>query len=348
MIDFKDDDKYSSWNGISDLKIGFRQLSNSENIFSNGRHRILIDVHITPKDKNDMNISISNKILSKNTWLIDYNTGEKLSFDVSENDDFTWGYTDEPNEFTAIIIPSSVSLMNSREQASNSIKKSNFINTLTYYVYCAPTESNHIKQIGVLVQAPDGEHSISYGGDFDGVSAFLQLTAISEVFYDMSHIKMDSKIITTHYGEPGWIQENTYVSISPNDQYGKRHIMKLEYDGGKIDSIHQLYSEDEYHTVYYAHFLWSLGKEKTVSIGNAIWFNLPVNFPIDITVRQKVGFLCFTVILINDPTFPEVKDYWYPEFYITIYDQYGNKGRFLIAPNNKNDEEKEKIHLVDS
>ncbi|WP_338803207.1 hypothetical protein WDV76_12980 [Xenorhabdus griffiniae] len=75
---------------------------------------------------------------------------------------------------------------------------------------------------------------------------------------------------------------------------------------------------------------------------------LTYTFPIDIKIRQRPNCLCFTIMLVGDPTFPELKDNVVGIFFITLYDQYGNKGKFQVVPRHKNDGEKIRIYLVDA
>ncbi|MDC9604673.1 hypothetical protein [Xenorhabdus griffiniae] len=218
------------------------------------------------------------------------------------------------------------------------------------YIYCSPAAVREIKKIAVLVEAPDKKnYSSGYGKPFD---EFIMLTAHEEIYYKLPHLKQEQGDFASQYSIPGhenasWEQTNIYVTLEINDIYGKRRITKLQQSGALLNAVHQLYHDDNGYRYYYAHFLWSLGEKTTVSIGNTEWFELPITFPIDIEIRQKDGALCFTVMVVGDPTFPKKQDEWYIKFYIDIYDQYGNKGTFAIVPNNDSNAQKEDIHFIE-
>ncbi|AOM40765.1 hypothetical protein [Xenorhabdus hominickii] len=333
-----------SWTGLSKLKIKLRQAGNNAEIFANGRNRIIVDIRIQPTDINGKSVSVPRDILLQNTWLIDYNSGDKLTKKANENQNFEWAYTEEPNEF--ITTPGiSSSVQTQAEVAGGSTEE-----IVTFYVYCSPSEVTQVKQIAVLVQTPDKEYSTMYGEPFD---SYVQLKAIGEIAYKYPHIKKEQGHIMnqnsiTYHNNSSWEQANIYLSLDINDLYGKRVIKKLETEGGVVDNVHQLYHDDNGYRYYFAHFLWSLGKETAISIGNTEWFGLPITFPIDIKIRQKVGSLCFSILTVGDPSFPHLQDTWYRAFYFTLYDQYGNKGRFGLIPNNDNNTKKTDVDFAEA
>ncbi|PHM61388.1 hypothetical protein [Xenorhabdus ishibashii] len=353
MNNFHDNDQPSSWYGLSELKIKLRQISNESDIFANGRNRVAVDIYIQGTDSENRQVLVPDNTFWMHTWLIDYNTGEKLSWNRNEEDDFTWCYTYEPNEFTKTPKPAIASeissFTNNKEEYGDALN----LSRLTCYVYCSPEAVNETKQIAVLVVAPnEHEYSSGYGKVYD---SFIQLNSKAETIYKFSNKNIaigKEKLINDFYDKKTrfkWRQYNVSVALNLEDKYGKRYIVKLEPDDDYVNIAHQLYHEDrpfEGYSGYYAHFLWSLGKFKTVSIGKTHWFDLPIDYDLFIDIREEPNTICFTVMSVTIPNYPIVQDQWI-DLTINIYDQYGNSGTFLIEPRNDNNEEKSKVHLKD-
>ncbi|MDC9604674.1 hypothetical protein [Xenorhabdus griffiniae] len=78
MNNFKDNDQL--WNGVTELKILLPQSKGNEAyIFANGKNRVAVDVYIQGADSKNNQVVVPSDILFQHTWLIDYNTGEKLT-----------------------------------------------------------------------------------------------------------------------------------------------------------------------------------------------------------------------------------------------------------------------------
>ncbi|PHM74163.1 hypothetical protein [Xenorhabdus kozodoii] len=355
MNKIKENKQPLPWHGVSKLEIKLRQISHGANIFANGRHRVVVDVYIQGTDAKGDKILVPRDVLFLHTVLIDYNTGEPLTWQAGINDDFTWSYTDEPNEFT---IKQELSSTNNNVEEYDSYN----LSMVSFYIYCSPETANGFKQVAALVTAPDGnEYSSAYGKDYD---SFIQLNSISEINYKYEElgIEKDSRpiaehIAVTHNGSDiGWEQYNTYVTLKPNylyDKDGKRYILKYDCffrqtnEPAPVDTVHQLLHDaysSIYLTFYYAHFLWSMGEKKTVSVGQTNWFGLHIDQDIHIEIRQKSNAICFTVISTSHYHHPIVQEDLL-DLYIILYDQYGNTGAFSIESNYKNDFEKYEIHL---
>ncbi|MDC9595318.1 hypothetical protein [Xenorhabdus anantnagensis] len=348
-------DKNNNWNSISDLKIRLRRnsINNEISIFANGRNMATVDVYFRLKNTQDnIILDISEELLddlTENIFLIDYNTGEKLIRNAEEKSDFKWSYRNIPNEFTAI--PSFTVPNPSMLTEMSSVNPIQGLKRFTFYVYCSAKEVNQVKQIGALVQAPDRKHSTAYG---DIGNDCVQLKAIDEITYTASSLEIERKFIFSNLGDwlirkklgGNWLQYNTYVSLKVKDNYGKRYIAKLQSDDMPDVGAYQLYHNDIGHDGYYIHFLWPLGEKKWISIGNTKWIELPINFELGIMIRQKPNAICFSVLYVSSSSFPYLQDTW-KDIEIFIYDQYGNRGRFLLKHNNKNEVEKGKTHIED-
>ncbi|MBD2810752.1 hypothetical protein ID853_07630 [Xenorhabdus sp. Vera] len=344
----KDTEKYDqsesqSWYSAKYLKIKLPQLSNQSYIFANRRNRIAVNVYFDPYDYYGNKVDVPINTLIKKTFLVDYNTGEKIPIEVEEGTNFKWAYSHKPNEFTAVPRVSS-SIVESQEKYSKA--------RITFYVYCSSSEVYQVKQIAVLVEAPDGNHSTVFGEDGDD---FVQLTGINEVFYKLPNINKKQELAASQYSIPGhldssWEQINIYISLDIKDSSERLIITKLEIGGDEgvsTGQVHQLYHEDNGYRYYYAHFLWPLDEETMESIGNRKWFDLPITFPVDIKVKQQYGFLCFSILVVGDPSFPHIQDVWYKQFYIIIYDQYGNKGKYWLMPNNDSNANKSDVFFIE-
>ncbi|PHM36012.1 hypothetical protein [Xenorhabdus innexi] len=328
----------SDWHGLNNIKIELFHMKegNSTNIFANSRNRVAVIIQVQPTDHSGNPISISREFISEHIYLVDYNTEEKLIYNAQEDDNFTWSYTNEPNEFT-VVSENSSGIKQQHDKTENSV---------IFYVYCSPRAKNKIKQIAVSVKTPKGKYTTAHQ---EKEGAFIQLTPNNEIHYHMSDLDINEVLVATHQEWDDtffWNQLNTYVSLKPNDQHGKLDIIKLENFGGPLDSVHQLYHISPGYFRYYAHFLWSLGEYTTVSVGNTKWFNLDIKHPIDIEIRQIANALCFTVIFMGFDSIGKTHDTWY-NMYISIYDQFGNNGVFDVVPNNDNHQEKLKVHLED-
>ncbi|PHM66025.1 hypothetical protein Xsto_01531 [Xenorhabdus stockiae] len=327
------------WHGVNDINIRINHInkSNTASIFANKRNMISVTIKIQPTDIYGKTILIPSSLLLKHIYLIDHHTEEKITYKAAGNDPFTWSYTDDPNEFTAIPGSSSYIVLKPDKKSDNSV---------IFYVYCSPSAINQVKKIAVLVKTPRYEYTTAHQEKKD---AFIQLTSLNEIYYHLSDLESNEVLITTHSEWDDtffWNQFNTYVSLKQKDKYGKRNIIKLENFGGMLDSVHQLYHLDTGYSRYYSHFLWSLGEYTTVSVGNTKWFDLNITHPIDIEIRQIANALCFTVIFMGFDSIGKSQDTWY-DMYIKIYDQFGNNGTFDIVPRNDNHQEKLKVHLAD-
>ncbi|MDR0218538.1 MAG: hypothetical protein LBI71_06595 [Enterobacteriaceae bacterium] len=337
----KNTDQSLPWHGIVNLYINLHQGGDKANLFSNKRHQVIVDVYISAVDINGDYVSVPNEVMAANTWLIDYNTGEKLAMDVGEDSGFTWAYSDSPNEFTAVVMSGYDSFMENYSQPNDG---SRLTNKLTYYVYCSPSVKNTIKNIAVLVHAPDGDHSTKIGSP---IESHVELFALKEIVYEIANITLDREFITGHHTGDTWEQYNTYVSIDPKDAYGRRYIVKLADDHNMAGNAHQLYrGTNDDKRGYIAHFFWVLGDEATVSIGNREWMGVNVDFPVDIKIRQQSNTVCFTVIQVMYKDAPSYNT-WY-DFYIIIYDQYGNEGKIWVVENSNSENDEQLVHFSDS
>ncbi|MDC9588810.1 hypothetical protein PSI23_05625 [Xenorhabdus sp. XENO-10] len=355
MSDIRFYDKNNKWHGISQLKIKLRRnsLNNEILIFANGRNMAVVDVYFQLKNaQGNIITDISEELLddlTENVFLIDYNTGEKLIRNAQEKSDFKWSYRNMPNEFTAtpsFTVPNPSTLIE-----ASSVNPIQGLKRFTFYVYCSANEVNQVKQIGALVQAPDRKYSTAYGESYNDC---VQLKAICEIIYTKSSLEIERKLIFNNLGDQSirkklggnWLQYNTYVSLNVKDNYGKRYVAKLQSDDMPDVGAYQLYHNDFGYNSYYIHFLWPLGEKKWISVGNTTWIELPINFELGIMIRQKPNAICFTVLYVSSSSFPKLQDTW-GDIEIFIYDQYGNRGRFLLRHNNKNEIEKGNIHIED-
>ncbi|PHM74692.1 hypothetical protein [Xenorhabdus kozodoii] len=366
MNKVKENEQSPVWAYISVLKIKLRQVSNETSIFANGKHRIAIDIYIQGADYDGNDVIVPENTLLSHSWLIDYDTEEKLDWNRNEEDDFTWSYIDKPNEFT--VTPIASSLINHEEYDDSKLSR------ITYYVYCSPATAGGTKQIAVLIKTQIGTEYTSAFGVSSDFNAFVQITAINETHYKVSDL---DAVIYVHpdagpdvnSGQPpfrNWLQINTYIKLPRDDKYN-RHIMSLDWhsndgdhpltgDNIPFNSMHQRYHETSsiilgsHSSYYYLHFIWELGEETKVSIGNTTWWDVPIAFNVDINIRQEGSeAVCFTIMKVwarRDST-DLLHDTWLDKFIINIYDQYGNAGRFLVQPRNDNDVEKGKVHLID-
>ncbi|MBD1226190.1 hypothetical protein [Xenorhabdus griffiniae] len=350
-----DDDQ--SWYRVSELKIKLPQVNRDAGIFANGRNRVAIDIYIHAANCKGNTILVPSDLLLQHVWLVDYDTQEPLAWNAQEKDDFTWAYIDKPNEFTRTPRVSSLNNNEKNNEDDNDTK----LSRITYYVYCSPKAASKIKQLAVLVRTPAGityTTAFGAGSDFD---AFVQLLAIHETRYKVSDIDMVAKEGKEHLDKSPpyahWYQYNTYVKLKRDDRY----IVSLSWSGDNpltgnnipFNCMHQRYHETGYNQdwdfgYYYVHFIWSLGEETYVSIGNTTWWDLPVDFNVDIEIRQEGSeVVCFTIMCALIQIDSMLHDTWLGDFTIYIYDQYGNLGKFLAQPRNDNDGEKGKVHLID-
>ncbi|CDG17116.1 hypothetical protein [Xenorhabdus doucetiae] len=384
-LQVQDKDQPGIWYRVSQLKIKLRQLNIEADIFANGRNRVIVDVYIQCADSYNNKVVVPSDILLQHTWLIDYDTGEKLTWRAKEDDNFTWAYTDEPNEFTATPVTlKTPSFTNYEEHHDGPI-----LSRVTFYIYCSPIAVNQIKQVAALVVTPGNTvHSSAYGKEFD---ACIQLNSKAEIYYRSANLDIESELVTKREANEGndwfgWTQYNKYVRLNPSDHYGRRKVAKLvvedptkfgkEWGGAGFLGIdhgygHQIYCADENgvcnrylytysSTTYYVHYLWTLeGPRKAIldryswSISGGVGPDvncLMIDRTINIDVRQRPDALCFTIMaVVIRPQKTMTHNEWAKNFYITIYDQYGNAGTFLIDPiHGISIEEKTNIHLEDA
>ncbi|PHM39411.1 hypothetical protein Xmau_02753 [Xenorhabdus mauleonii] len=336
------------WYGISELEIKLRSETDGSLIFANGRNMITVDVFFkaTKTEGGDV-IELPYDVILNNTYLIDFNSGEKLNKGVYSGGEFGWAYTNEPNEFTGVPIVKTSTLKTFVDQPVAFEGDSGGMQRISFYIYCSESEQNKIKNIAVMVIAPDMIFSTAHGQQKD---SFIQLKSLEEIKYKFADAKTKSEAVNINGTLPDNVsvwQKNVYFTLESNVIYGKCLITKLETDFyDLIGKAHQCYHSNEY-TTYYAHFLWDVGKESEVSIGESKWISLPINFPLKIKINQHFGELCFSILTVMDYNFPKLQDQWYDAFIFTVYDQFGNKGIYGLIPDNTNDESKQEVYFAE-
>ncbi|MBD2782629.1 hypothetical protein [Xenorhabdus szentirmaii] len=337
------------WSGISELEITLRSVTDSSLIFANGRNMITVDVFLTATETEHGDvIELPYDVILKNTYLIDFSSGEKLNKGAYSGGVFGWAYTNESNGFTGVPILKTSIVKTSIDQAAVSEDNIGGKQRISFYIYCSESEQNKIKNIAVMITAPDMTFSTAHGHQKD---SFIQLKALREIKYKYSNAKTKSKFVNITETLPKNVsvaQKNVYFSLKSDVIYGKCLITKMEADfHSLIGKAHQCYHSDDGYSTYYTHFLWDVGKEKEVSIGERKWIELPINFPLNIRINQHFGELCFSILMVTDYTFPKLQDKWYDAFIFTVYDQFGNKGIYGLIPDNTNDESKQEVYFAE-
>ncbi|MDX7988290.1 hypothetical protein FE392_13265 [Xenorhabdus sp. 12] len=338
------------WVGMSTLEIKLRTMADSSLIFANGMNMIAVDVFLEPTDKDGNAIKLPYDVILNNTYLLDYSSEEKLNKGIYSGGGFGWAYTNKPNDFTGVPIIKESTLKTSVVQSSDfEDNTDDNKQRITFYIYCSESEQNTIKNIAVMITAPGAVYSTAHGCEMD---SHVQLKTLDKIEYKFSDAKTKKEAVNIKGDFPANVsvyQNNVYFSLNSNVIYGKCLITKLEADlPGLIGKAHQCYHSNDGHPTYFAHFLWDVGKEREVSIGESKWISLPVNFPLNIRINQHFGELCFSILTVTDYDFPKLQDKWYDAFIFTVYDQFGNKGVYGLIPNNNDDETKQEVYFAEA
>ncbi|CDG19788.1 protein of unknown function [Xenorhabdus poinarii G6] len=228
MDTLKNNEESPSWYSVSTLEIRLADRSDRASIFSNGMHQVIIDVYIQPIDKNRNNISVPDKDIVVNLYLIDFNTGEEICYNCClESGDYKWSYAYSSNGFTT-----SIPFSNSSFKQQSSQKEEKHKNRIRHYVYCLPSALGKDKPIAVLVKAPDGEHSTGLNGDQG--EEFVLLRPIYARQYSLDDMDMQAVLQDLHkYNAKEFtvFAQNTYLSFSEKttDQYGSRYVKFIHY-----------------------------------------------------------------------------------------------------------------------
>ncbi len=149
----------SDWYHVTDIAMS----ADANDIYANGLNMVPVYIYMTPLNPGGKNIDVAQGVLIDSTWLIDYETGEKLIWTHAPTiDDFPkdsgWYYCQYPNDFINNANDSSINTDVDTQKA-----------LITFYVF-ARNVTNLPKKIGVLIRPsanPDDGQVIDtiYGKD---------------------------------------------------------------------------------------------------------------------------------------------------------------------------------------
>ncbi|MDX7997723.1 hypothetical protein FE394_00550 [Xenorhabdus sp. Reich] len=345
---YENNDDYGQWVGVSDFGIEIKGMNGSAHLFANARNMVAVNVYIKPIDLNGKAISISNSNILKHVSLIDYDTGEEILMDQQtwKYDVPRWSYTTTPNEFTELpdIYHSSTKKLTAEFNAELATT-----NMVTFYVYCFQTEA--IK-IGVFIKTPSGHEYTTRDNESkqSGFNSYIQLIGVPKIIYSTNNLEIKSYPSNQdddNDDEHSWEYHNIYISCKESLLHGKRRIIKSEahkiekpidakpgrkYDF-EFDSPYSYYRGYEYSpnsgSDFILHYLWNLSPVRDVQLGDHIGLpDFKLHIDITATINEVPGALCITVLYLSN-IIGDLGPY-IGVSPISIYDQYGNRGSFVI------------------
>ncbi|KAF7587275.1 hypothetical protein BBP40_007492 [Aspergillus hancockii] len=281
-----------------------------DSLFANGKMQVPVIVSIEAIDPANNTIYKLSAAQLNTIKLVDYyNPTTQLST--------PWTYTAVENEFHHAL-PATASTERPQTDASN--PRADF-QKKTWWVSTSRVEH---KNIGASIQTPKGIHHT--GGGTGHSNSHVTITGIAPVHYNMSNVgfvREDTKDGRTTNQNFTFDQDNYYLSST------KYRFQKVEVRGWFFNYPSDPPSERCYLRVSsgslieksYLHYLWPMGLQQTKQAGNK-------DARADITINQRQGTLCFTrLVLQGIGKLYADNGGWYTNQF-TIYDQYGNWGKF--------------------
>ena len=339
---------HDDWAEVRDLAVKTAFQNEPVTIFANGLNMVRIDVHMTPINWFGNPVTVDQKSLIDNIWLVNYETGEHLIWRGEEaptvNNQETangWFYTTGYNKFTEVVDHQS---SRAEDNSSNDDGDGTPGKTIVkFYVFAKDLTPDQGKQgiaIGAIVKPaynPAGEVDGYLGGGgliimhaSVKVRAKLDL-AITDLSitkslirpnpndpddgdgYDKTDISVSNKMF--------WRQFNFNISFVSEDRYKRRIFvsrMNSDLGNGYVDKI-----TNGYHTKMFMVADDSLGKPT----GN-IEVDMGAIGRQSVSTGQTSSNIVITYIMYLDYEHASSLDSRYCS--VTIYDGFGNS--YIIYP----------------
>lgn len=277
---------------LGSLKVQFEYASaeSSAFIYANGLNQVGIRILFKPLDANNNPVSLDEDSLSKTMIsLVSYSTGEALPAG--------WSVSDTPNDF--------------RNQPEMVYSKAAIDNTDEYYskiIYLSCSQDAFIEtlDIGCKIVTPDGINTfVSWQNGT--MKSFVSVRNIEAIIYDDKNTQLTSSVFHNFYE-----QTNYYFRSALAEHYFTTATIDVA-DGG-----HPLWATIEYDTTKIRFFVWSM------SLAENDPNDLIDGYPI--VINNVPHALTLTKIKQTQSAGPYGTTV--SNCHITIYDQYGNSGKF--------------------
>ncbi|MDX7989910.1 hypothetical protein [Xenorhabdus littoralis] len=186
------------------------------------------------------------------------------------------------------------------------------------------------KKIGAFIKTPNGDEYTSQGTESgqSGFNSHIQLIGIPEIIYSTetiditdyaSHRRIDSN--------DDWEYHNTYVSLKNNSLQRERRIIYVDI-AGRSNAAYSVFHTGRYNNIF--HYIWEIGcvSDVKLNLDGTDWGIGKFTYDISATIKEMPGALCFTVLYIKylNPPYKNINT----KLRITLYDQYGNTGDFIV------------------
>lgn len=339
---------------VQKLSVELEDGTSETKIFGNGRNQIGIVVYIEALDGSNSILSLTPEEIIKHSWLIDSVTGERLLW----NKDQGWNYTDIENHYHTI------SKKIENKERPGKIAK--------FYVQCVPDQKGRNKSISVEVELtnPSAEKKKYSTADHEDFSSKVVISALEAKTYILagmdfksedtangSHdlLNMSANKITRRH-KIKWKQANYYFSIKdPGFHIQHAEISSYnDHEGAYQVSKQSFYNRCPNPGAFRLRYIFNVGyiwpmsdnqqkKNVLLYLKDLGYYTKDIDIQIDI--NQIPHALCLTRISYHDTDQIWTKPSFWSYFAIdegnlkmdaipniTIYDQFGNMGKFHARP----------------
>jgi hypothetical protein len=331
----------TKWTGVSKLSVILETGGSAANIYANGRNQVAVTVSVKPTDEN------GKLYTDPISWpdhirLVDYVDGTKLNWRGGTDWCYAW---DENPYFHHVPSP------RGRENTEHPQLAGDGTQQFTFYVTCWPGVS--MKSIAGWVET--GTEKIftttKGSGTFEGSVTLNPLPALTYTTTDVN-LESSSQQISTKYGSNtkyvtthAW---NYYLSLKSTDNYFVHFDVSGYWNGDAHPGYDGFFACDitPGHDNFYGSYVWYNEPHSSAYAGNGGFGGEIVNFPdgnkwwdfakvYDRDYPER--YLCFTWVhattsgngwhIPNGPI-DKWRVYFNPD--VTVYDMYGNRGKFSI------------------
>ena len=287
-----------AWSDIKDFTFITSGGETEEIFYGNGNHQLGISIYFTPIDDTGKPVPVKPEVLERcSITLIDYYS--KAPLDSKE-----WTVSYIKNEFHDLVVNPQLK----SRAANQTVRDSKII-----YLSCAANTVTRKRVLGCIVAVSKELEFVC--GDQERFTSQIKVQALEAIQYDVTKTQLSAGV---DHSIPYLLgQENYYFSIVDPNFY----ILK-------VDVSDSSFGPDMY---------WSAidcgaaaGEQKRAlfyywKLGNPGSTRIPGLVDQEIVYNERINCFCITRFYVASSFAPKHEN---PVF--TIYDQYGNSGRFRI------------------
>lgn len=299
-------------------------------IYNNGLNMVPIHVHVTCMNDNNKVIPVGYNELWHAIDLIDYDTGEKLTWMKTPkyNDQISskgWMYCDDANSFVGSYEGEAVQ--------ENIVTQNDDASMITFYVFANGVSLNE-KNIGVIVSPrdnPEGGKVVDSRYGQNSPHSSVSVRALEQKKYTLDDVQLTKtprKSLSGH-----WLQDNYYI-------YFKHETLKeIRFDSSDgtmyyfsdVDRYVWSYKSSKHHHHQYYHMMWPFDPEdnqKSHTFDHHYKGTSTGSKTIDYYGEGYRDAIAMTdLIYSGDPIYDESRYY---NCHIQLFDRYGNNGWITV------------------